>query len=151
MKDSIKSQYERFVTNIDVSQQLFECGFNYPCMFYWVANPKLDSLHLYRTGMDMDYLGPVEHKYPAPTAGEIKEHFPNQVWVRVNNNRSHLKRPGTFHEIKHNGKYVVSLIMKSDETDMMYEVHREEDPNEANANGLMYCYIYENNLHELHV
>ena len=87
MKDSTKAQYEKYVTNIDIAQQLYACGFTYPTMFYWVANPKLDSLHLYRTGVDMDYIGPKEHRFLAPTAMELKEHYPDQVWIRVNNNR----------------------------------------------------------------
>ncbi len=150
MKDSIKDQYEKYVTNIDISQQLYACGFTYPTMFYWVANPKLDSLHLFRTGLDMDYIGPKEHRFAAPTATELKERYPDEVWITTNSGRSHLKRKGVFYFTKFNGKYIVSLMVTSDETGQIYEFHREEDTSEANACGAMFCFIYDNHLNELH-
>ena len=147
MKDnSTRAQYEKYVVSIDLAQRLFACGFTHPTMFFWVANAQLDTLHLYQAGME--YLGPREHKFPAPTAMELKEQFPSKVWITTNN-RSLTKREGLFYFTKYNTIYIVSLMVKSDETGQVYEFHREESSSEANACGEMYCYIFENHLNEV--
>jgi hypothetical protein len=149
MKASTKDQYEKYVVNIDVAQRLFACGFTYPTMFYWVANPQLDTLTLYRTGVDLDYLGPPEHKFPAPTAMELKEHFPDEVWITTKTKSLHRRR-GLFYFTLYAGNHIVSLMVKSEDTDQVYEFQREEDTSEANACGAMYAYIFENHLNEVH-
>lgn len=146
MKDDIRSRYEKYVANIDVSQRLYECGFRQNCMFFWVANPILDTLNLYQD--DMEYQGSPQHRFAAPTSVEIKEAFPQEVWITTKH-RSIIRRHGIFHFLQHKGKHIVSLVIKSDDTHQVYEVHREEEENEANALGNMYCFIYENHLHEL--
>jgi hypothetical protein len=145
---STRDQYEKYVCNIDVAQRLFACGFAYPTMFYWVANPQLDILTLYRTGVDLDYMGPPEHKFPAPTAMELKENYPDEVWVTTATKSLH-RRKGLFYFTKYNGAYIVSLMVKGD-TEQVYEFHREEDTSEANACGTMFAYIFENHLNEVH-
>jgi hypothetical protein len=140
---SLKAQYERFVVNIDIAQRLYACGFNHPTMFFWVANPQLDTLTLYRG--DSEYLGPLEHRFWAPTAGELKEYFPDEVWITTKNNSLQRKR-GLFYFTKYGSHHIVSLMVTSDETHQVYEFHREEDSTEANACGEMLCYITENEM-----
>lgn len=137
------SHYEKYVVNIDIAKRLKSCGFSAPTMFFWVANPQLGTQHLYQS--TMEYHGPLEHKVLAPTAFEVKEQFPAEVWVTV---RQHsLKRcTGLFYFTKYNGLYAVSLMVKGEGTDQMYEFKREEDETEANACGLMLAYILENNM-----
>jgi len=146
---STRTLYEKYVVNIDVAQRLYQCGFRQDCMFYWIANVALDTLNLYRTGAELDYMGTPEHKFAAQTAPEIKESFPQEVWVTMKT-KSIVRRPGIFSYLQYQGKHVVSLTIRSSETDQIYEIHREEDKNEANAVGLMYCYVMENHLDELH-
>jgi len=119
-------------------------------MFYWIANPALDTLTLFRSGLDMDYLGPPEHRFAAPTATEIKEGFPQEIWVTLTT-KSIIKRSGIFYYSQYQGKHVVSLMIRRPETDQIYEIHSEEDANEANAVGMMYAYVVENHLDQIHV
>ena len=147
MKASTRDQYEKYVVNIDLAQRLYACGFTYPTMFYWVANPQLDTLTLYRA--DMEYLGPREHRFPAPTAMELKEHFPDEVWITTASKSLHRRR-ALFYFTKYGKSYIVSLMVKSEDTQQVYEFHREEDTSEANACGAMYSYIFENHLNEVH-
>jgi hypothetical protein len=147
--DKKTAHYEKYVVNIDIAKRLKVCGFAAPTMFYWIDNPQLGTVCLYRTGVDMDYLGPAEHKVPAPTAFEIKELLPDEVWITTKS-KSLIRREGQFYFTKYQGRYIVSLMIKSVDTAQIYELHREEDSSEANACGRMYCYIYENHLHELH-
>jgi hypothetical protein len=150
MKDkTTKELYERYVTDLDTSERLKAIGWNYPTLFHWSANPTLDVLMLHRTGVDLDYQGPREHIFAAPTAMELHEQLPDEIWITLKN-RSIQRQRGVFYFVKHNGKYVVSLMVKG-ESGQLYEFHREEDTSEANACGAMYAYIFENHLNELHV
>jgi hypothetical protein len=144
MTDDKKTvHYEKYVVNLDIAKRLKACGYAAPTMFFWVDNPQLGTVRLYQS--TMEYQGLLEHKVSAPTAFEIKEHFPIEVWVTV---RQHSLRrcKGLFYFTKYNGLYAVSLMVKGEGTDQMYEFHREEDETEANACGLMLAYILENNM-----
>lgn len=147
MKDnSLKTQYERYVCTIDTAQRLYSCGYNFPSMFFWIANPQLDTLTLYRS--DMQYFGPMEHRFPAPNAMELKERFPDEVWVTTKS-KSLIRRKGLFYFTKYNGRNIVSLMISSAETGQTYELHREEDVNEAEACGRMLAYVFENHLDQI--
>jgi len=147
MKDnSLKGKYGKYVADIDTAQRLYACGFKQDTLFFWIANPVLDSLALYRG--DWDYQGDPAYRFAAPTAPEIKENFPLEIWVTLKT-RSHIKRPGVFHYSQYQGKHVVSLMIRGMETNQIYELYREEDINEANAVGRMLCYILENHLDQV--
>jgi hypothetical protein len=138
--------FEKFVVSPELAKRLKQCGFNTPSMFFWVINDTLGSTMLYRS--DSDYLGPLELRHWAPTASEIRSALPDELWISVRT-RSVMRQPGTFHYLQSKGKYSVSLVVKSPDTGQMYEFYREEDKNEAEAVGRVYCYVFENGLHEL--
>jgi hypothetical protein len=136
------SDYERYVVDVNIAKQLKACGVSSPNMFFWSCNPQLGNCILHQS-ID-PYFGPPENKIPSYTAFELKEHFPAEVWVTMQRT---LKRcRGLFHFIKYSGLYAVSLMVQGDGTQQMYEVHREEDTNEANACGRMLIYILQNDM-----
>jgi len=73
----------------------------------------------------------------------------NEVWITTKTKSLHRRR-GLFYFTLYAGNHIVSLMVKSEDTDQVYEFHREEDTSEANACGAMYAYIYENHLNEVH-
>jgi hypothetical protein len=146
-KGKTTAYYEKHVVNVDIAKRLKAGSLTLPSMFFWVCNPELGSAILYQSSTE--YHGPLEHKLPAPTAFELKEHFPVEVWVTVQL-RSLRRCKGLFYFTKYNGLYAVSLMVKGDGTDQVYEFHREEADSEADACGAMLAYIFENHLNEVH-
>jgi len=93
----------------------------------------------------MPYYGDPRHRFGAPTASEVKEAFPAEVWISTKNNSLHRMK-GLFHFSKYGARHIVSLMVTSEQTKQVYEFHREESDNEANACGAMLAYIHENNM-----
>ena len=142
-KELIK--YRDLVCTVDVAVQLKNV-WRFPTLFYWVCNPDMSDATLYLA--DTPYYGAPDAYFPAPLASEIKNVFPESVWVSVKTH-SLSKSLGVFHFTKYNGLYAVSLMAKGRETEQLYEIHREEEKNEANACGLMYAYIFNNKLDQI--
>jgi len=137
------ASYYKYVTSVETSKRLISCGFSGETMFFWMQNKPMNILILYRG--DVDYQGDRSLCVSAPTASEIKDKFPLEVWITTTH--SLHRRPAVFYYSQYQGKHIVSLMIKSLDTDQVYEVHREEDANEAEAVGRMYCYIIENDMH----
>lgn len=140
------AQYVKYVVSPDLAKRMHQCGYTTPSMWFWVVNDMLESTMLYRG--DTDYLGDLRYRFWAPTAAEIRAVMPQELWVTLKT-KSIIRRAAHIHYLQQQGKHTASLVIRSADTAQLYELYREEDTNEAEAVGRLWCYVYENGLNEL--
>jgi len=138
-----REYYYKYVAAFHLSRRLVNCGLKLTTLFNWSYSPQIERVDLILP--NTPYLGSEDNRYPAPTAFEIKEALPDEIWVTINT-KNLRRRLGIFHFMKVGGLYKTSLMVHSEDKRDIYEFHREEAESEADSVASMLAYIHENNL-----
>jgi hypothetical protein len=124
---------QRYVCSLEISRKLRRAGITQTSLF-----------------SSDDANNSIGETYAAFTSAEIKDHFPNEIWVTVGE-KSLRRKEAAFHFAKHKGIHKVSLMVVNSSPKEVYELQREEGANEADACALMLLYLKKNSLLEPNV
>lgn len=120
------------------AKKLKRAGFPQNTRFYWRENA---------TGVPELVMGDNDSPekkaglLAAPLASEITDNYPFRVWITVENGLKH--REGIFYFVKKDKFYVITLMIKGSDNDLLYEIHSTRDTSEAEARSLMYLFLRE--------
>lgn len=133
-------------TNICVSlataKKLKTIGFPQDTLFYWVQIAPNEWKLQYRVEVADDAS---IVKFSAPMASEVVACYPKNIWITLKDDN--LKRKeGVFYFVYNDNYYIVTLMVKSDDSEKLYELHHSKDQNESEARSAMLLFLRENDM-----
>jgi hypothetical protein len=140
--------YDKYVTSRSYARELKKLHFPQHAFFYWVKK-QTDEWGI----IDIDELkGEYDYKefVAAHTSMELREYFPQDIWVMARE-KSYQKRKAVMYFAKAEGLFTVTLMVSDRKKNELFELHRAQDRNEANACAEMLKFLTDNQMMSLSV